>query len=315
MSRVIEFTDGAERGDTSWWTISSGAGINSTDQTHGAYCYEIGNVEILQKTLTTPMSDMYLRFWVKFTAVSSQSVIYLRAGTTALVTLTQDQVLARLNVTGATTGNTGNNSLTFGWQCLEVHFKISDTVGVLTIRLDGTQVFTFTGDTKAGSDSTVDNFYFTASSGSQNLFLDDFALDDTDWCGLGYYLPLTANGAGDVTQWTPTGAANYQNVSIPANDATFNTGTTGQLDNYGMTTTTIGTGAVLRVVPFARANNPAGGTLNIGLKTNGTDYTTTVTTPTSLTWLPGAEYINNPQSGNSWTQAELDALQMTVSVP
>ena len=315
MSRVIEFSDGAERGDTSWWTSASAiVSASSNGVLHGVYCYNMGSSESAYKTLNTPLSEFYFRYYAKSTAGPA---VYFRKGATALLAVTQNPTYARLDITGAATGNTGNNSIVLGnWYCLEVHYKISDTVGEVTVRIDGVQVFTFSGDTKPGSDSTIDNILMQNSgSGSPAFYADDFALDTSDWCGLGYYVGLTADGAGDSTQWTPTGGANYANVEIPANDSTYNSGTTGQTDNYAMTTTTIGTGTVLRVIPYARANNPAGGTLNIGLKTNGTDYTTTVTTPTSFTWLSGAEYINNPQSGNSWTQGEIDSLQMTVSMP
>lgn len=314
MSRVIEFMDGAERGDLTWWTSSTGFSVSSVVPIHGTYCYtstlNIANSAI--KTLTSPVSDFYFRCYANVAFPDANIALRFRSSSTSLLTLTYDVVLARWNITGGATGNTGNSSFPGStWKCLEVHYKISDTVGEVTIRIDGVQVFTFSGDTKPGTETTVDNIqiYFGG------LYLDDFALDTSTWCGLGYYIGLTANGAGDSTQWTPTGAANYQNVSIPANDATYNSGTTGQTDNYAMTSLTVGTGGVLRVVPFARANNAAGGSVNIGLKTNGTNYTTTVTTPTSLTWLAGAEYINNPQTSSNWVQAEMDAVQFTVSVP
>ena len=314
MSRVIEFIDGAERGDTTWWTFNQSA-INTTEAIHGTYCYGWTSSNASFKTISTPLSEFYFRCYVKYIS-GAGAIIAFRSGSTALVTLTQDAALARLNVTGATTGNTGNNSLTFGWQCLEVHYKISDTVGTLTIRIDGVQVFTFSGDTKPGSDSTVDNIRFENSSGgSPAFYADDFALDDADWCGLGYYVGLTADGAGDSTQWTPTGGANYANVEIPANDSTYNSGTTGQTDNYALTNPSIGTSSILRVIPFARANNPAGGTLNVGLRTYATNYGTTVTTPTSLTWLPGAEYTTHPNSGNAWGASELDSLEFYLNVP
>lgn len=315
MSRVIEFSDGAERGDLTWWTAINSGSIDNVNKTHGSYCYGFASGGNAYKTITTPLSEFYFRCYVKYIS-GYGAFIQFRSGTTSLVTITQDTVLARLNVTGATTGNTGNNSLTFGWQCLEVHYKISDTVGVLAIRLDGTQVFSFSGDTKPGSDSTIDNIRLENSSGgSPAFYADDFALDTSDWCGLGYYIGLTANGAGDSTQWTPTGGANYANVEIPANDSTYNSGTTGQTDNYALTNPSIGTSSILRVIPFARANNPAGGTLNIGLRTYATNYGTAVTTPTTLTWLPGAEYTTNPNSGNAWGASELDSLEFYLNVP
>ena len=312
MSRVLEFSDGAERGDISWWSFNNGVAVQTSGTIHGSYYYlQNGGGAASYKTLTTPLSEFYFRCYMYSVTSASAPTLLFRNGSTALLTLTHDIVNFRWNITGATTGNTGNNSVPGEtWQCLEVRYKIDDTVGVVTVRINGIEVFTFSGDTKPGGDSTVNNFYVTGQ-----IRLDDLAIDTATWCGLGYYIAMTADGAGDATEWTPTGAANYQNVGIPANDATYNTGTTGQTDNYAMTSTTLGAASVERVIPFVRASNPAGGTLNVGVLTEGVEHTSAVTTPTSLTWLIGAEYINNPQTGNSWTQAQLDALQMALSVP
>ena len=309
MSRVIEFSDGAERGDTSWWT-SAICTADTVNAIHGTYCYSFAN-QTATKTITTPLSEFYLRFWAKFP--TGQNFFHLRNSSNVLATFTQSAINQRFDITGATTGNTGNNSITGGWQCFEIHYKIANAAGELTMKIDGVQVFTFTGDTQPGADTTFDNVYF--STNSSTFYLDDLALDTAAWCGLGYYIALTANGAGDSTQWTPTGGANYANVSIPANDSTYNSGTTGQTDNYALTNPSIGASSILRVIPFARANNPAGGTLNIGLRTYATNYGTAVTTPTTLTWLAGAEYTTNPNSGNAWGASELDSLEFYLNVP
>ena len=318
MSRVLEFSDGAERGDTSWWTVATGAfGASQTNVIHGTYSYAVPASTYAYKSIAG-LSELYFRCYVYIAspATGSFPIYFVEAVTdTIMLTLSYAADTARWNITGGATGNTGNSSqLQDVWKCLEVYFKISDTVGVVTVRLDGVEKFTFSGDTKTGAITTVNKIQIGLTN-TMGAFIDDFAIDTADWCGLGYYISLTPNAAGDVTQWTPTGGANYANVSIPANDATYNTGTTGQTDNYGMTSTTLGAATVQRVIPFVRAGNPAGGTLNVGVKTEGTNYTTAVTTPTSLTWLTGAEYINNPQTGDSWTQAQLDALQFVVDVP
>ena len=316
MSRVLEFSDGAERGDTSWWTTITGAvNVASGVGESGAYCYEFGGSEDATKALTTPLSEMYFRARVKYNSLPASCGIALRANSTNLVALTQNNTLAQLDIVGAVTGNTGANSITYGWQVLEVYYKISDTVGVITVKLDGVIKYTFSGDTKLGSDSTVNLLYVVMPQASNTFYMDDIALDTAAWCGLGYYIALTPNAAGDVTQWTPTGGANYQNVSIPANDATYNTGASGQIDNYNMTTLTVGQSTVERVIPFIRASNPAGGSTNVGLKTGGTNYTASAATPTSLTWLVGAEYAVSPNTSAAWTQTDINNIQFTAEMP
>lgn len=316
MSRVLEFSDGAERGDLSWWNTQPEGTADTAGAVHGTYCYLIsassaGGTSAL-KTISTPLSELYFRCYVK---VVTSFNLSLQNSATVLLTLAHSSADSRLNITGGATGNTGDNSIIAGtWYCLEVYYKISDTVGVVTVRIDGVQKFTFSGDTKPGADTAINNFLFY-TSGAASFYLDDLALDTASWCGLGYYVALTPNAAGDVTQWTPTGGANYANVSIPADDATYNTGATGQIDNYAMTTLTVGQSTVERVIPWARASNPVGGTLNVGLKTGGTNYTATATVPTSATWLVGAEYTVSPNTSAAWTQTDINNIQFTAEMP
>ncbi len=317
MARILEFCDGAERQDVSWWTTTFNSAMTATTSNaiHGSYCYFLTGPDGHNgglKILSSALSEFYFRCYIRADPAGQTNIRFRNSGTTLLL-LAHNTSSSRWDITLGATGDTGSNSIIPAtWQCLEVYYKISDTVGVVTVRIDGVQVFTFSGDTKPGSDTTVDNIFIV----NGKCYLDDFALDDAQWCGLSYYLPMTPNANGDVNQWTPTGSVNnYANVSIPSSDATYNTGTTGQADEYNMTTASVSDKTVLRVIPFARLQNAAGGTVNLGVRTNSNNYAQSTPTPVSFTWEVGAEYITNPNTGNPWSQSEIDALQLYVAVP
>ena len=204
MSRVLEFSDGAERGDTSWWSSVAGdvgTGATATNCIHGSYCYKListgfSTPPVGTKVITTALSEFYLRCYVY---PVNDFRIALKNGSATLLTLTTSTSLFRFDITGATTGNTGNNSVALNsWQCVEVHYKISDTIGEIAVRIDGIEVFTFSGDTKPGADSTVNTFVFYGDNVT-SFYIDYLALDTADWCCLGYYIGLTPNGSGDAT--------------------------------------------------------------------------------------------------------------------
>lgn len=314
MARIIEFSDGAERGDASWWTSGS-ASATVTNVLHGTYCYQFGggSSASAQKTITTPMSEFYFKCYVRWPAGVSSFTMAFRNASTALLTMAYNQAQSRIDISTATTGNTGNNSVTAGvWQCLEVYYKIDNAAGEITIKIDGVQVFTFTGDTQPGAATTMDNFALSSGSGETTTYLDDFALDDATWCGLGYYVPMTVSADGTLNEWTPSAGSNYQNVGIPASDSTYNSTNLAKTDEYNLTTVDITGKTVLRVIPWGRVQNSLGGSVNMGLLTYATSYTAVVATPTSFAWKPGDEYTVNPNTTNPWNQTELDALQFHI---
>lgn len=312
MARILEFCDGAERGDTSWWTNNGGV-IDTTKVIHGTYCYGWGTSDSSYKSIVVPMSEFYFRCYIYYSVGGGPS-INVRAGSTILLALTQDSILSRLNITGGATGNTGNNSTHVNtWQCVELYYKIHDSLGVVTVRIDGVEVFTFSGDTKPGADTTADNFLIANSGGgSPAFYADDFALDNSAWCGLSYYVGLTVNADGTLNEWTPSAGSNYQNVAIPANDSTYNSTNLAKTDEYNLTTVDITGKSVLRVIPFGRVQNPLGGSVNLGVLTHALPYTAVVATPTSFAWKFGDEYELNPNTGNPWNQGEIDALQIHI---
>jgi len=323
MARILEFSDGAERGDMSWWTSYSGdtgTGAVTSSVIHGTYCYYFmsfgfSNAPSGTKTISAPISDMYLRCWVK--PIDDFRIAFNNSSTT-LLTLRTNTGSQKIDITGGVTASTPNNSFMLNdWQCLEVRYKVSDTVGVLTIKVDNAEIFTYSGDTKPGSETAVDKFIFYGDN-VKSFYIDDLALDDAEWCGLGYYLPLNVAGNGSTNQWTSSsGNPNYQNVDeIPPSDTDFNSSmVSGQVDEYTLTTIDLTNLVVQRVIPFFRLSDTAGGSVNAGIRTNSTNYTTTIVCPTSFTTLYSTEYLVNPNTGLEWTQSDINNLQLHISVP
>ena len=144
-----------------------------------------------------------------------------------------------------TAGNFVHND---NWHFIEALVTISDTVGVVTIRVDGELVESFTGldtlvtgttidriaiDYAGGTGSTMDldDFYIldTLGSAPQNTFLGDIKIDT-----------LFPDGDGNYTEFTTTNPASptthWDKVEEPAVDTTsFNeTTTANQRDTFTM---------------------------------------------------------------------------------
>ncbi|NCC04323.1 MAG: hypothetical protein EOM37_09840 [Proteobacteria bacterium] len=130
------------------------------------------------------------------------------------------------------------------WCYIELRTFINDTTGTLELRINGTTIATYTGDTKqstslntartirlsGGVYSTgygfIDDLYICDGTGTTNNdFLGDCRVDT-----------LYPNGIGNSAQFTPTGsAANWENVKDTTidEDTTNNaSATAGQIDSF-----------------------------------------------------------------------------------
>ncbi len=321
-------TSGGESGDI---LIFSGAGTSgttniTTNQRSGSRCYQITAFQ--QGIITFPVkSEYYFRIPIKVASiVSVANAIRWYAGNNQLGSVRNNITTGLLEIyTGAgTLVATGSIPLSPNiWYSIEIHVKIADSGGTIAVKIDGVPDVSFTGDTQPGSDATIDNLWCSAGNG--NMYVDDVAINDTSntdglndnsWCGDGHVVLLTPNGAGDVTELTPSTGSNYQCVDdIPPNDDTdYVSGTSGPLrDLYALSTYSLASNeSVLRVVPVLRAREEAaaGDNVRTVVKTVSTEYES-ASMPVTTTYrrYEGTNYKTNPNTSAAWTQGQLDALQ------
>lgn len=326
MARI--FTDGAETGDMSFWSTYSVSTVSTTTPQNGSYHYIVTGSSSNVVRSFAAVTEGFWRFRLRWEG-TQQQIIKFRNSTTDLLTLTLTYATQKIAVTTATTGDTGSNSFLSNRSTLvEVHYKIADASGEIEIKIDGVSKFTFTGDTKPGAATTIDNFIINGFSGANYLYVDDIAMNDTSgssdnsWCGDGKVIALTPNGDGDSSQWLGSdgnSTNNYQLVDElpPSNTDYVTTSGSGYIDNYALTSYTLsGTESVGRVWTVSVSRDvAAAGTLNLGLKTNSTNYTVGKLLGTSFGRVETSGYALNPNTGAAWTQAQLDALQSTIEMP
>jgi hypothetical protein len=95
------------------------------------------------------------------------------------------------------------------WVVVEVYVKIADSGGVITLRQDLTEVATFSGDTKPGTDTVVD-FLIFGNAHTTTTYFDDIVVHSTSgtannsWPAGVKALLCLPNGDGSTLQWTPT---------------------------------------------------------------------------------------------------------------
>lgn len=147
------------------------------------------------------------------------------------------------------TATIGDNA----WHHIELKLKVSDTVGIIDIKIDGvadTGISAFmAGDTNAsafGDCSSLDAVQFGGSSSNtanaDQIWFDDIIVWDDQ--GTGFTGALTdmhkirvnnPTANGTVNDFTPSTGSNFQNVddTTPDDDSTYNeSSTVGHIDKY-----------------------------------------------------------------------------------
>lgn len=326
MARV--FTEGFESGDLLFFTAQTGI-IASSVVRSGAYSAAgTSGASILAKTITAA-SEAYFRFAI-YTPGSS-SIFRWLASTVELgsIRINSASRLIEIYTGGSTLVKTGGTPISANrWYLIEVYVKIADS-GTVTVKIDGTQDCTFSGDTKPGADTAFSVAQYLPQSNVG--YFDDLAMNDTtgavdnSWCGDGRIIALIPNADGDLSQLTNTAGnstANWGYVDerpMDSDTSYVESGTVDRADLYNLTASglSLTDGVINRVWAESRSKDTvgAGGLISLAIKTGGTEYDGADTAiGISYAAVKGPEHLVNPGTSAAWTIAQLDALQAGVKV-
>lgn len=208
------------------------------------------------------------------------------------------------------------------WYVFEIYAKIDKNSGVLTLKIDGNNEGTFSGDTTSGSSygiDTIDIAYFNG------MWIDDIVVDDADWPGCQKIVLLRPNTNGDLIEWNKTNDYdNYEHVNeVPPSTTDYvYTMSLNQTDLYMLERLPEEAYeiATLRSDAWAIKNSGSisqNASLAFALK-NGVTTTSSVFVSTtqnlSLTWqlTKYAWDLTNPDTGYTWTVDDVNIIQSGV---
>jgi len=231
MTRL--FTDGAESGDLTRWTLGALCGVTNAKKRNGTYSYWIASysTNYLTKDLPSTYTELYFRFAVLFESEASIGRLLtwvkgvdeggsLRTksfGGTATIEMYDGTALRETS--SKFTMNIGE------WHVFEVRVKIGAAPnGIFQVKFDGAPVLSWAGATNSQSEITRVVLY--GATGNPSVWYDDIAINDTtggadnSWCGDGGVLaalvPIT--GAAEYTDLIPSTGNAWDCVNeIPAN--------------------------------------------------------------------------------------------------
>lgn len=251
--------------------------------------------------------------------------LYIWTGTT------QFQVLCKTNGVVSTLNPTQNSAAgvvsTGVWHYLEVWLKPLNSGGRMTLKIDGTTIFDFTGDT-TGNAEYCTQFQLRGSGAAPNeTYWDDVVVNDTSgsdnntWPGQVRLLPIYTRAAGDNAQWGRAGidyGNNFSQVRASLTDieeyAVVQTDTLDNLDQYLVDVPDLPADATIKnvVAQIAARLESGTGNIRVGIEAGGT-LSESADQALSNAWKYYSRVLSlNPGTAAAWTESDLSAVQMGV---
>jgi len=338
MARV--WTEGWEFQDMVGYCTGSDGGmpvvnINTTIKRTGAASLFIGNISNTNGWLyknIDPISEFYLRFAVNLDpAVYGEKTptVQWRSGDTIIGKIAFGSCYQLQAYVGGTLVDTGLSEMYKDiWYLIEVHVKISSTVGKIEAKIDGSSVLEidYTGNTGTG---TIDNIKFHIDwlgiGVIDNAYFDDIALNDTtgavdnSWCGEGKIIVMMPNDDSAPLELTPSAAVHHHLLvdEVPTDsDTTYVEGSVvNEEDMYKLTPSGLVDVDINRTWTEARTRKTAAVDGHVALITKAAggaevsggdvDLWTTYTQK-----VLGTEQLVNPVDTNPWEVADIDLIEI-----
>ena len=323
MARV--FIDGFEHGSPDLWdTVSDATVISSAGlDMDGNYVLDnlAGDNEWVEKNLSAN-SEYYIAFLWRPTDNTNVSIFGVSYDGNKLLGLRVNGSNNLEVYRNTTLISTGSKSISVSTTYLiEARFKISDTVGVAQIKVNGILDIDFSGDTKPGADTTINKIkigYWPIASGyGSKAYFDNVVVDDAAWIGETKIQAIAPTAAGNATNWTPSVGSNYDCVDdIPPSDTEYvSTNTINLIDTYIAENLAgvIGTIKCVQIQTRIESDGePTPSNVNLVARSGDTDYFSgDIAVPVAFKEL---SYLweTDPDTAAAWLEAGVNALQIGI---
>lgn len=325
--------DGCE--DFSSLTAGGAAAIVAGRYQNGIRLTSTGTTARYQPLTAQEADAATVGFAFRWTIQSATAVSILSLNSDAAAT---QHTVVRLNVDGSISVLRGATVLFTTalalvaanvWYYLELQVRLSDTLGAVTLRLNGATVGSqASGDTKnagtktvydtvtwvGGTSSTVDidDIYFALATTTADAFLGGITVET-----------LLPDGNGAVSGWAGSdgdSTNNYQLVDEPnpVNDLDYvYAGTVGQQDLYSLANLVHTSGTIVALCHSARLIRTDTATpMNVKLLNHRVVDTKSAALPLAATAYRSYEYTltTDPETGAAFTIANVNALQTGVEL-
>ena len=333
MARI--WMSGLEAGNIQIFDSSSGATISAAQARTGVYSLYIpDNFRYAGAALPASITEVFGRFGMRASFIYSMLLILFDNAGSPQISLTLNLTAHTLAVRRgdylSTVFARGGEIHQNRWHCIEFHLVVDNAAGVFQLKVDGTQVIDFAGDTQATVNANIASFrfgYYGPTSG-ENCYYDDIAFNDNSggindsWIGRGgipAIFPIGAGASTDLDLFPNTGEANWEDVEErpPEDDTNYVfDDLVDDHDSYEMADLAVA-GTVSAVQWLARARSDLVGNPEIAriLRIGGIDYQgADVAIDAVYDYYPEI-FDQDPDAGpGAWTVAAINGMEAGVKI-
>ncbi len=183
--------------------------------------------------------------------------------------------------------------------------------GQVTLYCNGVQVASYTGNVTTNSATTLNQVQYSGSiygNGTTSTYWSEMIVATTSTLSM-RLASITPAANGNTDNWDTGGVSNINESTL--NTATVNaSGTSGQLQEYTIGTSTLPTGSYSVVGVFLNAYAQVDTTgpqhLQGVVRTGGADYTSVNYSPPQSAWgVISIPFLTNPATGSAWALSDL----------
>jgi len=226
----------------------------------------------------------------------------------------------------ATLLQASTSSLSYdAWHYIEAHVVVSDSVGVMTVKVNGATWIDVSGeDTKAQADAGIDSIQIGTGSGQgagstkHDFYFDDYVYGTTDFPGQPVVIPFVPNADGAHSAWASTDVDIHSAIDElgtygnTPDTASYLTGSSVS-DSVSVGLTDLGrTGQVLgvQIATYLQKSDTGAAEVDQFFRLSGTDHVEGAISPsTSWNWAIHMS-TQNPDTVAPWTVSGVDALEL-----
>ena len=353
---AYQFADGFDNYGNSYtftsgypWSSTNGAAVTSTSDYRFAppgslpggcvgLTYNGGGVTALRQNLSSNLGTVIVGFGIKVPSLPASGVwdicsLWDSGTMQCSLTLSSGGALQfyRGNAGGTAIGTASPNGTisASGWYGLAMQITVATgTAGSVQLYINGSSTATL-NITGLNTSNDGNNYCNQVGLGSivnatPAIKYDDFYCFDTTGSFLNALLGGDAriltkmpSGAGNYTNWTPTGlASNYQNAAVqPPSTSDYNANNTATTkDSYAMQSASLGVAPYFVLARASMERDDAGThTPSLFVRSGSTDSSGVVTPALTSSYLfYDAVFQNDPATGSPWTGSGADNAQVGV---
>lgn len=340
MARI--WMSGLEAGHIDIFDASSGIVMSNAQARTDAYSLQLNSQhDYAIAAFPANISEVFCRIAVRLTYIedcipAELITLYDSAGDEQITIQLQQNLgllIVRRGDRAGTIIGTGGEVHQNRWHCVEFRLVVDNVTGVFQLRVDGTQVINFAGDTQQTANANVRSFKLGQQTPAADRtaafgYYDDIAFNDAlggvndSWIGRGGIPTIFPEGVGNSTDlglFPNTGEANWEDVDeVPPDDDTSYVfdDVIDEHDSYE-TEDLPATGTISAVQWLARARSDLVGAPEIAriLRIGGVDYQgADIGIDTDYDYYP--EILDeDPNAGpGAWTVAAINGMEVGVKI-